>query len=68
MNNLQKYKEDYEKLKGYGEYLQYGFLFEHKKHPSCKKIFNDLDSDKKVFAEKYAFSKKYNAWYIKTIY
>jgi len=39
MNNLQKYKEDYKKLKEYGEALQYGFIFEYKKHPSCKKIY-----------------------------
>lgn len=63
MNNLQKYKDDYKKLKEYGVALQYGFLFDHKKHPNCKKVFNDLDSDQKEMAEKYAFSKKYDAWY-----
>lgn len=63
MNNLEKYREDYKKLKKYGNALQYGFLFEHRKHPDCKKIYNELDAEKKKIAEEYAFSVKYNAWY-----
>lgn len=63
MNNLNNYKEDFKKLKAYGNALQYGFIYEHKKHPSCKKVYADLDDEKKHLAEKYAFSDNYNAWY-----
>lgn len=63
MNNLEKYKEDYKRLKEYGNALQYGFIFDYKKHPHCKKVFNDFDDEKKKIAERYAFSDNYNSWY-----
>jgi hypothetical protein len=63
MNELEKYKEDYNRLKEYGNALQFGFIYDYKKHPKFKKFFNELDDEKKNTAEKYNFSKCYNAWY-----
>lgn len=63
MNNLEKYKEDYKKLKEYGNALQYGFIYDYKKHPKIKKLFDELDDETKKTAEKHPFSKCYNAWY-----
>lgn len=63
MNNFEKYKKDYKKLKEYGNALQYGFVYDYKKHPKCKKVFNEFDDEKKKIAKKYAFSDNYNAWY-----
>lgn len=63
MNNLEKYKDDYQKLKDYGNALQFGFIYDYKMHPNCKKVYNELDDDKKKVAKKYAFSDNYNAWY-----
>ena len=63
MNNLEKYKEDYKRLKEYGNALQFGFIYDYKKHPKFKKFFNELDEEKKKIAEKHAFSNKYNSWY-----
>lgn len=63
MNNLEKYKEDYKRLKEYGNALQYGFIYDYKKHPKFKKFFNELDDETKNKAEQHVFSKCYNAWY-----
>lgn len=63
MNNLEKYKEDYGKLKKYGINLLFGFVYEHRKHPNYAKTYNSFDEDKKKMAEKHAFSNNYDAWY-----
>ena len=63
MNNLEKYKEDYKRLKELGKALQYGFLYEYSEHPKCRKFYNQLDDEMKKYAEKHAFSTHYQAWY-----
>lgn len=63
MNNLEKYKEDYKKLEELGEALQYGFLYDYRDHPRCKKIYNQFDDKKKEYAQRNAFSTHYQAWY-----
>lgn len=63
MNNLEKYKEDYKKLKKTGINLLHGFVYEHRKHPGYAEAYNSLDEDKKKVAESCAFSNNYDAWY-----
>lgn len=63
MNNLKRYKEDYRKLKELGIALQYGFMYEYRKHPKCKNFYNELDDEKKEYAKKHIFSTHYQAWY-----
>lgn len=55
MNNIEKYKEDYKRLKEYGSALQYGFIYDYKKHPKSKKFFTELDDETKNTAEKHVF-------------
>ena len=63
MNNLEKYKEDYKRLTELGIALQYGFMYEYRKHPRFKSFYNELDDEKKECAKKHAFSTRYQAWY-----
>lgn len=63
MNNLEKYKEDYKKLKEYGNALKYGFIYDYKKHPKFKKFYNELDDETKNIAQKHNFTRCYNVWY-----
>lgn len=67
MNNIEKYKEDYKKLCRGGNALLLGFLYEHKNYPDFKKLYSDLDDEKKELASKHAFSEHYNAWYNESI-
>lgn len=63
MNNLERYKEDYKKLKELGKALRYGFMYEYRNHQRCKKFYNQLDDKMKEYAQKHAFSTHYQAWY-----
>lgn len=63
MNNLEKYKEDYKRLKEYGKALRYGFVYDNRNHPKCKKVYNELDEEMKELAKTHSFSIHYHSWY-----
>lgn len=63
MNNLEKYKEDYKKLKEYGFNLQFGFIYEYRMHTKGAIAYEALDEEKKTIGQRYVFSDNYNAWY-----
>ena len=45
MNNIEKYKEDYKKLRVLGKALYFGFICEHSNHPNVKKAYNTLSKE-----------------------
>lgn len=63
MNNIEKYREDYKKLEKSGMALQYGFIYDHRDNPRCKKVYEEFDDQTKELAKNNVFSVNYHAWY-----
>ncbi len=63
MNNFEKYKEDYKKLRVLGKALYYGFICEYKNHPKVKKAYSTLNIEQKETGENHLFSIDYHSWY-----
>lgn len=63
MNNIEKYKEDYKKLRVLGKALYLGFICEHSNHPNVKKAYNTLSKEQKEAGENHPFSNDYHGWY-----
>ncbi len=63
MNNFDKYKEDYKKLRALGKALYFGFICEYNNHPNVKKAYSTLSKEQKELGENHLFSIDYHFWY-----
>lgn len=63
MNNLEKYKEDYNKLTALGRALYYGFICEYKEHETIIGYYKKLSKELRELGEENLFSLTYHRWY-----
>lgn len=67
MNNLERYKKDYEKLSALGKALHFGFICEYKNHHKVKGEYSTLSIEQKELGESHLFSINYQGWYNESI-
>ena len=63
MDNLSKYKKDYEDLCDLGINLQFGFMYENREDVKFISSYSGLNEKQKAAGKKYCFSMFYHGWY-----